>query len=129
MKEIINYSDIDLNFFPHPLTGNVSPKINIESMRQSIKVLFLLNPFDVPFDQSDFVNLKNFLFENMNHLTASNLVKRVEWAIQSFEKRVEFISAKVTPYESDDGFEVSVTYRIKIIDVIDTFIQQFQKIR
>jgi phage baseplate assembly protein W len=98
-------------------------------MRQSIKVLFLLNPFDVPFDQSDFVNLKNFLFENMNHLTASNLVKRVEWAIQSFEKRVEFISAKVTPYESDDGFEVSVTYRIKIIDVIDTFIQQFQKIR
>lgn len=129
MKEIINYSDINLDFVPHPLTGNTNPKINIESIRQAIKVLFLLNPYDIPFNQSQFVNMRHYLFENMNHLTVSNLVKRIEWAIKTFEKRVKFISAKVVPYDSDDGFEVTVTYQIKALNITDTFTQQFQRIR
>ena len=129
MKEITNYSDINLDFIPHPLTGNIGPKINIESIRQAIKVLFLLNPFDVPFNQSAFVNLRHYLFENINHLTVANLVKRIEWAVQTFEKRVKFISAQVVPYDSDDGFEVTVTYQIKALNITDTFIQQFQRIR
>lgn len=129
MKEIINYSDVNLDFIPHPLTGNINPKINIDSIRQSIKVLFLLNTFDVPFNQSSFVNLRRYLFDNINHLTASNLVKRIEWTIKTFEKRVKFISAKVVPYDSDDGFEVTVTYQIKAINITDTFTQQFQRIR
>lgn len=129
MKEITNYSDINLDFIPHPLTGNINPKTNIDSIRQAVKILFLLNPFDVPFNQSNFINLRHYLFENMNHLTASNLVKRIEWAIKTFEKRVKFISAKVVPYDSDDGFEVTVTYQIKAINITDTFTQQFQRIR
>lgn len=129
MKELTKYSDIDLNFLPHPLTGNMNPKTNIESIRQSIKNLFLLNKFDVPFNQSNFINLKHYLFENYNHLTSSNLVKRIEWAIKSFEKRVKFISAKVVPFESDDGLEVTVSYQIKALNINDTFVQQFQRIR
>lgn len=129
MKEIVNYSDINLDFIPHPLTGNISPKINIESIRQAIRVLFLINPFDIPFNQSQFVNLRHYLFEDMNHLTVSNLVKRIEWAVQTYEKRVKFISAKVVPYDSDDGFEVTVTYQIKALNISDTFTQQFQRIR
>lgn len=129
MKELTKYSDIDLNFLPHPLTGNMNPKMNIESIRQSIKNLFLLNKFDVPFNQSNFINLKHYLFENYNHLTSSNLVKRIEWAIQSFEKRVKFISAKVIPFESDDGLEVTVSYQIKALNINDTFTQQFQRVR
>lgn len=129
MKEIINYSDVNLDFIPHPLTGNTAPKINIESIRQAIKVLFLLNPFDVPFNQNSFVNLRHYLFENVNHITISNMVKRIEWSIKTFEKRVKFISAKVVPYVSDDGFEVTVTYQIKALNITDTFTQQFQRIR
>lgn len=129
MKEIINYSDVNLDFIPHPLTGNLNPKINVDSIRQAIKVLFLLNPFDVPFNQSSFVNLRHYLFENINHLTISNMVKRIEWSIKTFEKRVKFISAKVVPYDSDDGFEVTVTYQIKALNITDTFTQQFQRIR
>lgn len=129
MKEIINYSDVNLDFIPHPLTGNLNPKINVDSIRQAIKVLFLLNPFDVPFNQSSFVNLRHYLFENINHLTISNMVKRIEWTIKTYEKRVKFISAKVVPFDSDDGFEVTVTYQIKALNITDTFIQQFQRIR
>ena len=88
-----------------------------------------MNPFDIPFNQSAFVNLRHYLFENMSHLTASNLVKRIEWAIKTYEKRVKFISAKVVPYDSDDGFEATVTYQIKALNITDTFTQQFQRIR
>lgn len=129
MKEIISFSDLNLNFTPHPLTGNLNPKTNIESIRQAIKVLFLLNPYDVPFNQSLFTDMNRHLFENINHLTAANMVKRIEWAIKTFEKRVKFISAKVTPFESDDGLEVTVTYQIKALNITDTLIQPFQRVR
>lgn len=129
MREIINFSDIDLSFMPHPLTGNVVPKTNVESIRQAIKVLFLLNPFDVPFNQSLFTDMKRYLFDNINHLTASNLVKRIEWAVKTYEKRVKFISAQVVPFDSDDGIEVSITYQIKALNITDTLIHHFQRVR
>lgn len=129
MKEIVNFSDIGLEFIPHPLTGNINPKINIDSIRQAIKVLFLLNQFDVPFNPSSFTNMRHYLFENINHLTSANIVKRIEWAIKTYEKRVKFISANVIPYDSDDGFEVTVTYQIRALNITDTLTQQFQRVR
>ena len=129
MKEIIQFSDINLAFTPHPLTGDINPKINIESIKQAIKVLFLLNPYDVPFNSSLFTDMNSHLFENINHLTISNMVKRIEWAVKTFEKRVKFISASVVPFDSDDGFEVTVTYQIKALNITETFTQQFQRVR
>lgn len=129
MKELISFSDVNLGFFPHPLTGNVDPKINIEAIRQAVKVLFLLNPYDVPFNKSSFTDMKRYLFENINHLTASNIVKRIEWAVKTFEKRVKFISAAVIPFDTDDGFEVTVTYQIKALNFTDTLTHRFQRVR
>ena len=129
MQEYIDFSDVNLDFIPHPLTGNVSPKTNIEAIRQAIKVLFLLNPYDIPFNDSIFTNMNRYLFENFTHLTAANLVKRIEWAIKTYEKRVKYISAKAVSFDSDDGIEVTVTYQIKALNITDTLTQLFQRVR
>lgn len=129
MQETIKYSDINLDFVPHPLTGNLYPKTNIDSIRQAIKVLFLLNAYDIPFNESKMVYMESYLFQNITHLTIANLIKRIEWAIKTFEKRVEFISTQVVPLESDDGFDVTVTYKIKALNYVDTFSHVFQRTR
>lgn len=129
MKEIIVNTDINLDWIPHPLTGNINPLINIDSIRQSFIVLFYLNQYDIPFNQHKFVDLNRFLFENINHLTASDLVKRIEWAVKTYEKRVNLISIKVDPLDTDDGFDITVTYQIKALNITDTFSHVFQRVR
>lgn len=129
MKELINYSDINLDFIPHPLTGNVIPKINIDSIRQAIKNLFLLEPYDIPFIPYTLTNLRHYLFENFSNIVIANLTKRIEWTISTYEKRVKLHDVKVVPFDSDDGIEVTITYLIKAYNIYDTFVQSFQRVR
>lgn len=63
MAQIILHSDINMDFIPHPLTGNINSKVNIDAIRQSIKNLFLLDAFDIPFEMDIHVNMKRYLFE------------------------------------------------------------------
>lgn len=129
MQQIIVHSDIDLLFKPHPLTGNVNPKVNIEAIRQSITNLFLLNPYDVPFNPDFHANMKKYLFDPITMITSANIRKRIEWLIASFEKRVKLYSVDVVPNETDNGFIITITYRIKELNIDDSVTHFFQRIR
>jgi len=129
MTEIKRFSDINLSFIPHPLTGNLTPKTNRESIKQSLRVLFMLNKSDIPFNSSDLINVDKYLFEDLNHIVASNIVTRIEWVIKTYEKRIEFISAQVIPFPSGDGIDITVSYKVKALNIEDVFNQQFQKVR
>jgi phage baseplate assembly protein W len=128
-ENIVSYSDVNLDWIPHPLTGNINPITNIESIRQSIKILFLLSPYDIPFVSHTFTNLNKYLFENINHLTISNIVKRIEWTIKTYEKRVKLLDVKIVPLLSEDGIEITVTYKILALNLEDTFSQPFYRVR
>lgn len=129
MKELIHYSDIGMEWIPHPLTGAVNSKNNIEAIRQSVKNLFLLEPYDIPFVPYTFTNLRHYLFENITNITIANLTKRIEWTLSTYEKRIKLYDVKVVPFQSDDGIDVTVTYLIKALNIVDTFVQSFQRVR
>jgi phage baseplate assembly protein W len=118
-----------MEWVPHPLTGNINPKNNIESIRQSVKNLFLLEPYDIPFIPHTFTNLRHYLFENITNITSANLTKRIEWTLSTYEKRIKLHDVKVVPFNSDDGIEITITYLIKAINIVDTFVQSFQRVR
>lgn len=126
---IKRYTDLSLDFKPHPLTGDIVPKVNIDAIKQSIRVLMSLDNFDIPFTPNIKSDMKRFLFEELNTITRSSLIKRLEWLIKTFEKRVELISINIIPFSSDDGFDITITYRIKALNMNDTFNYSFQRIR
>lgn len=129
MQELTHYSDIGMEWIPHPLTGNINPKKNVDAIRQSVKNLFLLEPYDIPFIPHTFTNLRYYLFENITNITVANLTKRIEWTIATYEKRVKLHDVKVVPFETDDGIEVTITYLIKALNIVDKFVQSFQRVR
>jgi hypothetical protein len=129
LRELNYYSDIGMEWIPHPLTGNINTKVNVESIRQSVKNLFLLEPYDIPFIPHTFTNLRYYLFENYTNITAANLTKRIEWTLMTYEKRVKLQNIKVEPFESDDGITVTITYLIKALNYVDTYTQSFQRVR
>lgn len=86
--DAIFFSDIDLNFKPHPLTGDVPVKINAYAIRQAILNLFFLEKYDVPFNMDACSNIRNFLFDSLNIITASSIQVRLEWLLKKYETRI-----------------------------------------
>lgn len=128
-KERIQYSDLDLQFTPHPLSGNTAPKINIDAIRQSVRILLSLGPYDIPFQSNHLTNMRQTLFEPITVVTKSGLEKRIDWVLKTFEKRIEVISINVNPLVTDDGLDVTIIYKIRALNQEDTLTQLFHRVR
>lgn len=129
MKEIIQYSDIDLRWIPHPLTEDVNPRLNIKSIEQSIENLFFIDKFDIPFDPDAYCNLKKYLFEPITFITAANLGIRIEWMIKKYESRVKVIKVDVIPNDTENGFDITLVYKIRAFNQEISKTYSFQRVR
>ena len=126
---ITAFSDFDVNFVPHPLTGDVPKKTNIEAIKQALLNLFYLDKYDVPFDMDCYSNLRKSLFELTTGITALNIQSRLEWLIKKYEPRVHLLDLTVAVYPSEDGYQIYARYRIKDLNVEDNIRYVFTRIR
>lgn len=56
------YSDLNLSFKPHPITGDITRKTDVDAVKQSIKNLISTNHYERPFKPSLGANLRGKLF-------------------------------------------------------------------
>lgn len=115
------YSDLDLSFQPHPLTGDLVPKQNVDAIRRAVKTLFSLEAFDIPFAPNKQAGLKEMLFEPSSHLTEVAIKTKLEWIFKKLETRANLISMNVNASSDELGYDITVTYNIKSIMQADTF--------
>lgn len=115
------YSDLDLNFIPHPLTGDLTPKRNMDSIRQAIRNLVGLDAFDIPFNGDKQMNLRNMLFEQASQLTESRIRTQVEWIIRKCEPRVVLKKVDIQTSADFTGYHITVWYQIKSIMADDSY--------
>ena len=115
------YSDLDLNFAPHPLTGDLTPKKNMDAVKQAIRNLMNIDAYDIPFDGDKQMNLRRILFDHVSQLTESRIRTQIEWIIKKCEPRV--ILKRVDVVESTDfvGYRITVWYQIKSIMQDDSY--------
>lgn len=92
----INTSDLDFNFTPHPLTGDVNIKTNIDAIKQSLKNILMTSLLDRPFNTNLFLNLKSYLFENFDIYYEDKLRRDIENIITFYEKRVKINNLNVS---------------------------------
>lgn len=120
-SEIIAYSDLDLTFTPNPLTGDLSPLVNVAAIRRSVVNLVKMDAFDIPFDFGAGSNIRKILFEPANELTAAALTTRIEFLITKYENRavIQNINTDVAP--TGDGFNVTVTFLARAVSAVETF--------
>jgi len=123
------YSDLDLSFQPHPLTGDLPPKVNVDAIRRSVKTLFSLEPFDIPFEPNKQAGLKDLLFEPSSHLTEVAIKTKLEYIFKKIETRANLISIDVEASDDDLGYNITVTYNIKSIMQADTFNFYVERVR
>lgn len=104
------YSDIDINFNPHPITGDVLRVTGAQSVVQSVLNLVQINHYEVPFHPEIGGNVRKLLFELADPITANLLAEEIRNVIRNFEPRAKVIDVLVESDVDQNGFNVTITF-------------------
>ncbi len=112
MRNTRIFSDLDLNFSPHPVTGDVTRKLDENSIKQSIKNLIMTKHFERPFHSELGSQVMSLLFEPMTPLTTLMVRRSIIDLISNFEPRVELINVDVIASEENNGLYCEIIFKI-----------------
>ena len=106
------YSDLDLSFAAHPITGDVAKKYDVNAVKQALKVLVLTNYYERPFQPKLGSPVYGMMFENVDIITANSLKLRLELLINKYEPRVRSQKIDVVPKPDTNEFEVTIYFYV-----------------
>ena len=108
------FSDLDLNFTKHPVTGDITRRYDDNAIKQSVKNLLLTRNFERPFHSEIGSPIRQLLFDNPGPMFNVMLQRAVIDVINNFEPRVNIINVRVDDYS--DANEVYVTLEFTIVN-------------
>lgn len=107
------FSDLDLDFTKHPVTKDVSKKVNENAIASAIRNLLLTSHYERPFNPDLGSNLKKFLFEPIDNVTTSLIQDSIFETIKNYEPRVTVEEIVATPNYDLQRYDVYVTFFVK----------------
>jgi phage baseplate assembly protein W len=106
------FSDIDLAFVAHPISGKVNGKVNRDAVRQSVKSLILTDYFERPFKSGIGCSLRYLLFENFTPPIKQQMENAVREVIRNYEPRADVIEVLVEDNSDLNALTVSVAFMV-----------------
>lgn len=95
--------DIDFNFQPHPMTGDIPTKSGYSAIQQSVKNIVLTNLYERGFNTKFGTNVKGSMFELFSNLDLLSLKDLINSSIAQFEPDVELIDVLVFNADTDNN--------------------------
>ena len=123
------YKDLDLSFTRNPVTGDVSKKIDVNAVKQSLNILMQTNFYERPFAPEKGANLRGYLFEPMSNLVANVLQSAVRNMIASYEPRIRIETIFVRPNFDMDSYEIELRFFVVGISSPQTLVAQLKRLR
>lgn len=81
------YLDIDLDFIPNPVTGDIVRKVDDDAVIRSVRNLIFTNFYERPFHPEIGSDVRASLFENITPVTLLRIKNAIEQVINNFEPR------------------------------------------
>lgn len=106
------YADFNLNFKPHPLTGDIQMKYDEDAVKQSVYNLIMLNRYEKPFRPEISGEVRELLFEPMNQSTSIAIRSKIEFILKQFEPRIRLEDVLVEPYFEKQQYDITIKYKI-----------------
>jgi len=118
IAQTYNYSDVDFIYKVNPNTNDLSIKKGINAVKQSVLNILRTNHGERPFNPFFGANLRSFLFENINYVTAASMSSQIKLAIANDEPRVKVLNINIKTFP--DRHDVQITLTIQIISTNET---------
>ena len=106
------WADLDLDFTAHPVTKDIVLKKDVEAVKRSIRNLILTNKYDRPFQPDIDGGVTGHLFELSTPHTIHNIESAIRNCISNYEPRAEVIDVFVTGALDNNGFQVTLSFRV-----------------
>ncbi len=118
------YKDLDFSFKQNPNTNDVGIKKNNDAVIQSCLNILRTNHGERPFQYDFGANLRAYLFENMNNVTAANMATSINVALENYEPRIRILNTNVQTRAEDNEVYITVTGQVistnEIVDISTT---------
>lgn len=108
----MSYWDINLNFIPHPLTGDMTFIKDENAVKRSMVHVANTMPYDIPFQPELHGHIRELLFELPTDATVATIEQRIRWAIQKLEPRAEIKSIDAQLTADEAGYRIVVSFDV-----------------
>jgi phage baseplate assembly protein W len=112
------FIDLDLNFTPHPVSKDITKRINESAIKASLKNLLLTGYYERPFHSEIGSPIRQLLFELATPVTRELIKRAIHDIVLNFERRVTLTNVEVR--FNDDNNSVDVVVEFKILNSINT---------
>ncbi len=106
------FSDLDLNFRPHPVTGDVIIKKDDEAIKQALKNLIQIRNYEKPFHSEIGSPIRAALFEPLTPMTTLMVRRAIIDLVSNFEQRVKLIDVNVIASPENNSLYVNIVFKI-----------------
>jgi phage baseplate assembly protein W len=107
------FSDFDLDFTAHPVTKDISKKLNENAIAQSIRNLLLTGHYERPFKPELGSNLRKFLFEPIDNITTSLIQDAIFQTLKNYEPRIEIQEITAAPNYDEDRYDITLSFFVR----------------
>jgi phage baseplate assembly protein W len=106
------FSDLDLNFTAHPVTGDVARLYDENAIKRSVRNLLQTNNFERPFHSEIGSQIRALLFEPASPVLNTMLKRVITDTITTFEPRVVVNSVTVSSNADNNSLNVTLVFTI-----------------
>lgn len=118
------YADFDLSLTLHPDFKDITPLVDVDAVKSSVKNLILTNSFERPFQHEIGAGVSSLLFENNNRFTSFLLKQAITDTLSKYEPRVDSVQVSVTDNSDENRYDVTITFRVIALDQsVEVFIK------
>lgn len=107
------YKDINLDFKPHPLTGDITYLGNEKAVSRTLRHITEMSPYDSPFNADLHSHLRKTLFELPSEVTKSVMEEKLKWAFNTIEPRAKIHKISIQLNQDETKYEIQVDYSVK----------------
>jgi phage baseplate assembly protein W len=111
------FKDISMTFQSSPLNSDLLALKNENAIARSIRNIVFTLPGEKFFDETFGSSISRTLFENIDAINASSIVDQIRQSINRFEPRVQLIDVQSFPDFDNNGYDVTIVYRVIGADV------------
>ena len=110
------YTDFNLLFTRHPVTGDVAKKNDEEAVKASLRNLISTRHYERPFHPEIGCQIHSLLFENLNPVTSQVMKKTIYDTINKFEPRVTVLDVIIREKPDNNDISLDIIFRINNSD-------------
>ena len=111
------FKDISMSFQSNPLNADLIGLKNENAIARSVRNIVFTLPGEKFFNENFGSRISASLFENIDDITADQIVDEITQSLENYEPRVKLLLVRAFPNFDNNSFDVLIQYEIIGADV------------